>query len=232
MLGGNTVDINKKNLTFSPNENIELEKIIRQDAKLIEVPKKKIFMYPDEEIDYIYFINKGKTRHFMSNSDGAEKILYVLTKGWFFGESSFVLGYEKTSLYSQAEIDTSLYLISKDRASTLMGENKIFRDAIIKCFAFKTMILRYELENILFNPAKDRIKNFLCINVNKDKVYDSDWFDINSKYTHREIGVLVGTSRVTVSKMLQELIKDGFIRGINNKIQINKTKYFNYIDMI
>ena len=224
------MDINKKNLTFSKNNNQDLEKIIIQKAEIIEVPRKKVFMYPDEELEYLYFIKDGKTRHYMSNTEGAEKILYVLTRGWFFGESAFVLGYENTSLYSQAEEDTTLYLISKDRATSLMEESKIFRDAIMKCFAFKTMILRYELENILFNPAKDRIKSFLSVNVNKDKLFDSNWFDINSKYTHREIGVLVGSSRVTVSKMIQELIQEGFVRIVNNKIQVNSKLYYDYIN--
>lgn len=224
------MDINKKNLTFSINDNKELENIISQDAKIIKVPSKKVFMYPNEEFECLYFIKSGKTRHYMSSSEGSEKILYVLTKGWFFGESTFVLGHGETSLYSKAEVDSELYLISKERAILLIDESKIFRDAIMKSFAYKILILRYEIENILFNPAKDRIKSFLSVNVNKSKMYDDKWYDINLEYTHREIGISIGCSRVTVSKMIQELIQDGFIRIVNNKIQVNSKMYFDYIN--
>lgn len=224
------MDINKRNLTFSINENQELENIVKENSTMVKIPQKKIFMYPGEELEYLYFIKEGKTRHYMADSNGAEKILYVLTKGWFFGEAALVLDYSETSLYSKTETDTTLYLIGRERSQKLLDNNKIFREGIMRSFGFKTMILRYEIENILFNSSKDRIKRFLCVNVNYDNIHNSNWIDIDSEYTHYEIGVLVGCTRVTVSKMMHELAKEGFIRVINNKIQINKKMYYNYIN--
>lgn len=224
------MNVNKKNLTFSINENQELENIIKQNSKILKIPQKKIFMYTGEDLDYLYFIKEGKTRHYMADPNGAEKILYVLTKGWFFGEAALVLDYAETSLYSKAETDTILYLIDRKKAEILLDNNKVFREGVMKSFAFKTMILRYEIENILFNPAKDRIKTFLCVNINHEKLDKSDWVDIESEYTHYEIGVLVGCTRVTVSKTMQELMKECFIRVINNKIQINREEYYSYIN--
>ena len=100
----------------------------------------------------------------------------------------------------------------------------------MKAFAFKTIVMRYEIENIIFNPVKDRIKRFLCTNVNYDNLNDSDWIDIDTEYTHYEIGVLIGCTRVTVSKMLNELAKKGFIRVVNKRIQISKECYLDYIN--
>jgi len=224
------LEINKRNLTFSPSENKELEDIIEKNSTVLRIPQKKIFMYPGESLNHIYYIKDGRTRHYMADHNGNEKILYVLTKGWFFGEAAFVLDYAETSLYSKAETDSTLYLIDRTKAMDLLDNNSLFREAIMRCFAFKTMILRYEIENIIFNPAKDRIKRFLCVNISHDSVDNYNWIDINSEYTHYEIGVLIGCTRVTVSKMINELIKEGFIRVVNNKIQVNKKKYYDYIN--
>lgn len=229
--GGNIImDINKRNLTFSINENQELENIVKEHGNVVEIPSNKIFMYPGEELEYLYFIQEGKTRHYMTDLNGAEKILYVLNKGWFFGEAAFTLNYSETSLYSKTETDTILYLIGKEKSQSLLDNSKVFRQGVMQSFAFKTMILRYEIENILFNPSKDRIKTFLCVNVNYHNINNSDWIDIDCEYTHYEIGVLVGCTRVTVSKMMHKLAKEGFIRIINNKIQINKKMYYDYIN--
>jgi len=222
--------VNKRNLTFSANENPALEKVIKENSSRVAIPKNKIFIYQGEKLNYLYFIKEGKTRHYMADPNGAEKILYVLTKGWFFGEASLVLDYPETSLYSKAETDTVLYQLDRKKAKDLLDNNKIFREGVLKSFAYKTMILRYEIENILFNPVKDRIKTFLCLNLNSEKLDKLEWIDIDSEYTHYEIGVLVGCTRVTVTKIMQELMKEGFIRVINNKMQINREKYFEFIN--
>lgn len=224
------MDINKRNLTFSYYKDEELEDIIRKNSIIKKIPAREIFMYPGEDIEYLYFIKEGKTRHYMSDPNGTEKILYILTKGWFFGEAAFVLDYGETSLYSKAEVDTSLYLIEKEKSQELLDNNKIFREGVMKSFAFKTMILRYEIENIIFNPAKERIKRFLAVSVNHGDIKNTDWIEIDSNYTHYEIGVLIGCTRVTVSKIMNRLAKEGFIRVVNNKIQINKKLYFDYIN--
>lgn len=224
------MNINKRNLTFDTNENQILENIIKDHSIVKKVSRKEIFMYPGEDLDYLYYIKKGRTRHYMSGTDGTEKILYVLAKGWFFGELSLLLDHKKTSLYSEAETDTTLYLMRPKKAQELLDNNKVFRDEIMKAFAFKTIVMRYEIENIIFNPVKDRIKRFLCTNVNYDNLNDSDWIDIDTEYTHYEIGVLIGCTRVTVSKMLNELAKKGFIRVVNKRIQISKECYLDYIN--
>lgn len=223
------MDINKRNLKFSINENKELEKIVKENGTIMKIPAKKTFMLPGEDFEYLYFIQEGTTRHYMVDINGGEKILYVLNQGWFFGEAALVLNYKETTLYSKTETDTILYLIDKEKAQILLDRNKVFRQAIMESFAFKTMILRYEVENIVFNPSIDRIKMFLCLNVVPESIDDSPWIDVDSKYTHYEVGVLVGCTRVTVSKMLNKLAKESFIRLVNNQIQINKKMYYDYI---
>ncbi len=222
--------INKMDLTFPINHCEELEKIVEKNATKIIIPEKKVFMVPEEDFECIYFIKEGKTKHYMSNSEGIEKVLYILTRGWFFGEVANVLGNKRTSLYSTAEVRTVLYRIDSEKVNKLLDESKVFRDAILRCFAWKTIVLRYEIDNLIFNSCKDRIKRLLCSNVDKDKTYDFDWYNLKVRYTHYEIGVIVGSSRVTVSKLIKQLSDEGFIRIINQKIQVNTYMYNEYIN--
>lgn len=217
--------LGKNNLTFPVNYNKEIAQMVEKYGQEIFIPRKTVFMNTEDEFDCIYYIKKGRTRHSISSEDGIEKVLYILNEGWFFGETSYILSAGHTSITSQSDIDTVLYKIEKNKVEELLNNNKAFRDEIMKESAYKTIKLRYAIENLLFTSCKDRIKQLFCSNVDINSIEENNWFNVTVKYTHYEIGVIVGSSRVTVSKLIQELCKDGFIRIINKKIQVNKNKF-------
>lgn len=226
------MNLSKTNLTFSINQCEELDKIIRANGKKLIIPEKQIFMNSQDEFDGIYYIMDGCTKHSMSNSEGIEKVLYVLTRGWFFGETSHILGYKSTTIFSQAEVETTLYKIKNDDVNILLDQNKVFRDAFLKGIAHKTIMLRYEIDNLLFNSCKDRIKRQLCTSVDTQKVIDYHWYGLNTRFTHYELGVMVGGSRVTVSKLLKELCDEGFIRIVNRRAQVSISEYNSYKSLL
>ena len=47
---------------------------------------------PGDDFNGVFYIKSGRTRHYMANDDGLEKVLYTLTDGWLFGEMAFYLG--------------------------------------------------------------------------------------------------------------------------------------------
>ena len=52
------MNINKRNLTFDTNENQILENIIKDHSIVKKVSRKEIFMYPGEDLDYLYYIKR------------------------------------------------------------------------------------------------------------------------------------------------------------------------------
>ncbi len=226
------MNLSKTNLIFPINCCEELDKIVIENGKKIVVPMKQIFMNSQDEFDGIYYIMDGMTKHSMSNFDGIEKVLYFLTKGWFFGETAHVLGNKSTSIFSQAEIDTILYKIKSEDVDILLEKSKVFRDALFNSFAHKTIMLRYEIDNLLFNPCKDRLKRLLCSSVDTQKIIDNKWYALKIRHKHYELGVMIGSSRVTVSKLIKELCDEGFIRVVNRSPQVNIDEYKKYNNMI
>ena len=49
--------------------------------------------------------------------------------------------------------------------------------------------------------------------------------NILTHYTQYEISTIIGSARVTTSKLINELCNDGFIRILNRKIQVSKSAY-------
>ncbi|MDD6315634.1 MAG: helix-turn-helix domain-containing protein, partial [Clostridia bacterium] len=61
------------------------------------------------------------------------------------------------------------------------------------------------------------------------KVEDGKWYGLASKLTHNELAAIVGSARVTISKLINELCDDGFIRIINRRAQVNMAAYEKFL---
>ena len=214
----------KASLTFPSPISGDVEKLILANSSRMNVPAKKVFHVPGDALNGVYYIVDGRTRHYMVAMDGTEKTLYTLTAGWFFGETPCSL-HEPTGLYSMAEQDTTIAVIPPEVYNRLMDESKAFRDAILTSYSRKMQILRHEVENLTFNSCKDRLKRLICSVADTSTLVDGKWYNLKVHYTQYEISTIVGGARVTVTKLLNELCAEGFLRIVNRRIQVSQASY-------
>ncbi len=206
-----------------PKQN-ELTALIAQNGIKLEIPAKKVFLKPGDVLKGVYYIADGCTRHYMSAPNGAEKLLYTLSAGWFYGETPCVLQ-DATGLFSKAERASVLYLISSPKYEKLMAESELFRDAILLSYSKKMRILRQEVANLAFLSCKDRLWQLYCATADTSRVIDGGWYDLKFNYTQYELSTIVGGARVTISNLINELCAGGCIRVLNRKTQVSVKKY-------
>ena len=214
----------KFNLTLPEPKQKELEELIRQYSTVVTYPAKTVFLEPGSVLDGVYYIASGRTRHYMVALDGTEKILYTLTNGWFYGETPCSLG-SPTGLYSKTEVKTVFYKIPLQSYEKLLDMDKGFRDAILHCYSRKMLIMRHEIENLIFNSCKDRLKRLFFFTADTSRLMEGEWYNLKIHYTQYELSTIVGGARVTISKLINELCSEGFIRLLNRSIQINAQEY-------
>lgn len=209
---------------FEPYENDELEQLILSHGRRVEVPKGTYFVRPGEILSEISYILEGKTAHTMFNASGQEKISYVLTHGWFLAESLFANGKDRSMAerYSYAQTSLVLYKIDKETYETLIAY-PVFRDSIIRSLSNKRAFLQRELESVILERAKDRLKKFFVLLSDPSSSPDGKWYPLSHEYTHRDIASIIGTNRVTISRFISELAREDFLRVINKHIQINSS---------
>lgn len=210
-----------KNLTFREIIDEELEETLRLYSCEVFVPKKKIFLVEGDRLRLLYFIRSGAVSLYTVDINGAEKTLYRLTRGWFFGEIVTSLGLKQTSLNFVANEDTTLYGINEHCTAQLMENNEKFRISLLKCTCYKTIALRYEIANFTFCSTKTRLLKSLFRDVDTSERIDNQWYGMAKKRTHYELGVDIGATRVTVSRLLSELCCEGRLRIVNNQIQFS-----------
>ena len=201
-----------------------LRKQIRARSILRHLHAGDVYLSPGDPIHYVAYVAEGVTSHYMFGSNGREKVLYRLGRGWFFSEGIFLNTGDNVELatrYAIAECDTLLYLMDYNNFMALL-QNITFAQAVLCSTVEKSTILRHEVESVTFDSTLDRLKSLLQSCANPGAVEDGKWCNLSVDWTHQDIAAIIGVNRVTVSRFIAELKQDGFLRQINGRIQIHK----------
>ncbi|MBL7858027.1 MAG: Crp/Fnr family transcriptional regulator [Cyclobacteriaceae bacterium] len=182
--------------------------------------KRDQFIYfPEESADYIYMIAKGRVKigHYLD--DGKEVIKGILTYGEIFGELALA-GEEKRGDFAQAMEETIICPLRIDDLKSLMWEDKELSFRLLKLVGLRLMRMERRMELLVFKDARTRIVEFLRDAASwKGKKVGFETM-IPTKLTHKDIAALTGTSRQTVTTILNELKDQNLINFDRKKILI------------
>ncbi len=202
----------------------ELRDLLKSRALLRELSPGEVFLAPGTPIRYASYIAEGVTAHTTTSEDGREKVLYRLGRGWFFSEEVLLREHIVESVrYAIAETPTLLYLLDKPAYLELL-EHPIFVRAIIRCSAHKCSMLRREVESLTFDSTKERLMRLLGSSADRASVEDKYWYNMKVSWTHQDLAAIIGTNRVTISRLITELKADGYLRTVNGRLQISVSK--------
>ncbi|MFZ5971110.1 MAG: Crp/Fnr family transcriptional regulator [Bacteroidota bacterium] len=182
--------------------------------------KKDEFIYfPEEPAQYIYMVVNGRVRigHYLD--DGREIVTAILTNGEIFGELALA-GEEHRRDFAQAMEATTICPLSIDDLKELMKENKELSFKILKLVGLRLMKLERKLELLVFKDARTRIVEFLKDAASwKGKKVGFETM-IPTRLTHKDIAALTGTSRQTVTTILNDMKEKNLINFDRKKILI------------
>jgi CRP/FNR family transcriptional regulator, cyclic AMP receptor protein len=185
-----------------------------------EYQKNQFIYIPHESANHIYMVAKGRVKigHYLD--DGKEVIKSILTTGEIFGELALA-GEEKRNDFAQCMDDaTSICPLGIEELKALMFQDKELSFKILKLVGLRLMKLERKLESLVFKDARTRIIEFLKDTAawNGKKVGFETM--IPTKLTHKDIASLTGTSRQTVTTILNELKEKNLINFDRKKILI------------
>ncbi len=188
--------------------------------------KKEAFIYfPNDNADHIYMIAHGRVKigHYLD--DGKEVISSILTAGEIFGELALAGETSRRDFARVMDDNTSICPLSIEELKQLMYGDKELSFKILKLVGLRLMKLERKLELLVFKDARTRIIEFL-----KDA---ASWkgqkvgFEtmIPTKLTHKDIASLTGTSRQTVTSILNELKEKNLIYFDRKKILVRDLEH-------
>jgi CRP-like cAMP-binding protein len=195
-------------------------KAMKDSHTFIIYPKNKFIYFQQDSANYIYMVANGRVKigHYLD--DGKEIIKSILTTGEIFGELALA-GEQKRNDFAQSmDNDTSICPLSIDHLKALMVDDKELSFKILKLVGLRLMKLERKLESLVFKDARTRIIEFLKDTAaGKGKKVGFETM-IQTSLTHKDIASLTGTSRQTVTTILNELKETNVINFDRKKILI------------
>jgi len=174
--------------------------------------KKNDYIYfEDEPSQYIYLIASGRVKIGSYKENGKEILKAILSQGEIFGEMALA-GEDRRPDFAQAlDNDTTVCPMSIEDMQELMANNKPLNLKIIRLIGLRIKKLERKVESLVFKDARTRIIEFLRdMALEKGKKVGFETM-FKNYLTHKDIASLTGTSRQTVTTVLNELKEKNII---------------------
>jgi CRP/FNR family transcriptional regulator len=166
----------------------------------------------------LYFVKQGYLRIGYIDDSGREVIKEIIQKGELFGQITL----EKNSLngeFAQAyKSDVSLCAFSIEDFENLLQKKPAIALKYTKQVGSKLRQIENRLINLLNKDVKTRLINFLWQLAQKHLTPSSTAICIPNYLTHEDIASLIGSSRQTVTTLINELAAENLITYTRNEI--------------
>jgi CRP-like cAMP-binding protein len=183
--------------------------------------KKNEFIYfPNDIPHHVYMIAEGRIKVGSYTNEGKEIVKAILGPGEIFGELALT-GEEKRNDFAQAlDNDTIVCPMSLNEMKQMMAHNKPLSFKLMKLIGLRLRKVERRLESLVFKDARTRVVEFLKDeSEEKGKKVGYETM-IPNHLTHKDIASLTGTSRQTVTTILNDLRDKNIINFDRRKILI------------
>jgi CRP-like cAMP-binding protein len=186
----------------------ELQPIIDISQTRSFEPRTHVFMQGDP-LDRVFFIHSGKVKIYKTDFNGKEQIVSVLKDGDMFPHVGF---FRKGDFPAHAEVlePSSIVVIPIANFEQILVKYPEVSIKLFRVMGEKIIDLQERLEEqILSNTYEQIIKLLLRLSHNHGVPMDNseEKLLITTPFTNRELANMIGSSRETVSRTLNQLKK-------------------------
>ena len=208
-----------KDLTvFSRLESDELE-LVCQSSFEKYYQKGEIIFFENDDYGGLYLLVSGRVKLTMLSPEGKEKVLNILQEGDIMGEVSF-FDLDPHPITAEAMEDARIVIIPREKLEDIITKKPGLALKIIESLAKKTRLLTSQVRELVFHDAAGRMASLLSRFADDFGVEINGGKMIDIILTHKEIANLIGSSRVTVTKIINNFIDEGVIKMHKRKIVI------------
>lgn len=193
----------------------------QEDHQFKQYKKGEFIYFSDDPSNTIYLVAEGKVKILYYSEDGEEIAKSVLSRGELFGELA-LLGEESRKDYAQSMSENTLIcVITLDQMGALMKDDTRFALHINRIIGLRIRKLERKLESLVFKDVRTRVLEFLRDFAVEKGEQEGNSFTVHHFLTHKDIADLVGTTRQTVTTLLNDLRNEGLITFSRKTMQVS-----------
>lgn len=193
--------------TLTDTEKQQLFQMVEYKTR----PKYSYMYMPDEPSSVVFFLVKGTIKIGTHSNDGKEVIKSILHPFSMFGELGIV-GEQKRQDFARAmNEEVGFFTLRVEDFKKLMRSNHLLSLQVLGLMGERLRKAENRLEALIFKDARTRIIDFLKDNAEQRGRRVGYEMLFKHSLTQQDIANITGTSRQTVTSVLNELRKENLI---------------------
>ncbi|MEZ4917503.1 MAG: Crp/Fnr family transcriptional regulator [Saprospiraceae bacterium] len=197
----------------------ELDQLAK-NSQVRRISKFQFVYMPDESAEYVYFLMRGKIKLGTFAVDGREVIKEILQPITMFGDM-VLAGEAKRSDFAQVmHEEVELLCVRVEDFQKIMQSNQNLVFACLQHISKRLQRVEDRLASLVLKDARERIIDFLVETAGKEGRQVGFETLVKHHLTQQDIANLTGTSRQTVTSVLNDLRKSNLIYFNRNSILI------------
>lgn len=201
--------------SFNPVELGRLLGILEEQ----ELPKHHMLFSPGTPCQAIYFIEKGRVRVTRLSPEGKTVILALLGPGELIGEAAWELGEHDS--YAETLEESRIFQISREAFQNYIRENPEFGLRLIEVLGVRLKQAQARIEDLVFRQVPSRVARLLLTLAESHGRVTPSGIRVEFPLTHQEIADMVGSSRVTVTQILNKFRSSHWIDIESKRVTIH-----------
>lgn len=208
---------------FSTLSHEELLKIVNMTEHK-DFKENDVLCREGEKSDKLFLIREGRVKICKITKEGKEQIVYVLSKGDFFGENTLFTSDNISNFSAYAITDAKLCILKKENLERILLQNPEISLKIIQEMADRINSAENLAQTLATKDVEARLATVLIEFMNKYGQKKEEGIYIKLPLNREQIANYCGITRETVSRRLSKFDKMGIIKLKGNKGLIIKDK--------
>ncbi len=205
----NKIDILKKVPIFSGISSKDLEKIVAVTHQR-KYRKDSMILIEEEAGQTMFILMSGQVKISRISEDGREVILAVMAEGDFFGELSLLDGQSRSANVTVIK-DAEMLLINREDFLSLLNEFPQIAIQLLRELAGRMRKSDSQIKSLSLKNATGKVTGTLHRLAEDIGFLRENRVTIENLPTQQDLANMAGTSRETISRVIQRLINDNYV---------------------
>ncbi len=172
--------------------------------------KAELIYSPFDRADAIYVVQTGRVRLYRSAHDGRQLTLAMLDEGEVFGRVS-PQGGALHDAYAEAMTDAVVRVLSSADLERAAADHPRIALNLLRSLSGRLRSTEDQLESLAFRGVPARLAALLLRLMDRYGRVTHTGIRIDERFTHMQLAEMIGTSRETLTKVMNELRESGLI---------------------
>lgn len=195
---------------------------LRERGQPLRVKRGELLFAAGGTDDHVYIVERGRVKIFQLSAKGKETLLWFCALGEIFGVSELCTGHAR-QVYAQASEDTLLIGIERDRFKDFLATRPAVGLHVIDILAHRLRHLSQAVERLTTTDVRERLQQLLVQLGERYGQQKDNGVCIEIGITHQEMADMIGTTRQSVTSILNEMKRAGVVAFHGKRLHLSRT---------